>query len=195
MDNTAPLVRDSKRKSKATIEYENRLKENPKAKNTKEALTDKDNIFNFDPLMERTHKKMHKGEFPSKFYTIDANRHSRHIDLKQPSKNYINNVRKDHVKDFFENKDNNNKETIMNKTFYCSYRPAKTEVNELFESSKKYVPVKYKEPTTVPGKVDFNILTEVAKSNVPNIRKNGKKNRGRDFCLKENNNSKKTNIK
>ena len=51
----------------------------------------------------------------------------------------------------------------------------KTNVQINFENNQCIYPPKYKEPTGKPGKVDFEELSNIAKSNVPNIQKNGKK--------------------
>ena len=51
----------------------------------------------------------------------------------------------------------------------------KTNVQMNFENNQCIYPPKYKEPTGKPGKVDFEELSNIAKSNVANIQKNGKK--------------------
>ena len=56
-----------------------------------------------------------------------------------------------------------------------------TEVNQIFEKGKNYLPVGYKEMVPNPGKVDFNELSTYAKNNFVNAKKNGRKALKKDF--------------
>ena len=51
----------------------------------------------------------------------------------------------------------------------------KTNVQMNFENNQCVYPPKYKEPTGKPGNVGFEELSNIAKSNVANIQKNGRK--------------------
>lgn len=135
----------------------------------------KDNVFNYEPSKEREHKKRYTGVFPSTFYKKNADRNSNFLENKR-FKGLNKKLRKDNVKESFtEKKIEENNNDSLNRTYYCPYRPRKTEVYKLFENSGKYMPVNYMEPTPIPGKVDFDKLSEEAKANMTNVRKNGRK--------------------
>lgn len=177
----------AKTKSKTTLEYEERLsKEHKERLPIKKKIQD-DNVFNFnEPEKGKEHFKKFEGQFPSDFYTRESNRKTNYIGNHLPSKIYgefSKEGRKDVVKNFFEEKDLNK---IGNNDNQGGRRNVKkTEVEEIFERGKNYLPVRYQEPTPIPGKVEFDSLKEIAVDNIPNIRKNGRKYRGKevDFDL------------
>lgn len=165
----------NKTQSQITIDYEKRLHEEPKERKAITRKVESDNVFNFEPLKEKGHLKKFEGEFPSNFYTRESNRKTNYVESYLPSKIYNNEGRKDNIKEVIENEDLNEVGRRRRKEV------KKTEVEEIFERGKNYLPVRYEEPTPIPGKGDFNALKEVAISNVPNIRKNGRKYMGKDF--------------
>lgn len=181
--------------SKETADYEKKCHEEPKERKPVTAKVQETNVFNFEPpVKEKKGLKPFEGEFPSNFYKINSDRKSKYIENKPF--HYINEKgRKDNINECLREVDlnnvgkknninNNNTNTFSNTNnnrahthYECPFKPKNTEVNEIFEKFHKYIPVRYEEPTPIPGKVDFGKLTESAKDNIPNIRKNGIKHR------------------
>ena len=98
-----------------------------------------------------------------------------HLINEKQSKKYDCDAVKDNLNAVFGN-NMNYKEKIRRKVNYKD-----TEVNQIFEKGKNNIPVGYKELTPTPGKVDFNQLSNFAKNNFDNLRKNGRKPLKKDF--------------
>ena len=104
--------------------------------------------------------------------------YNHYIDIKHP-KNYNEKARKDNLKDLFRKnltEGNSYMERPHKKVTYKN-----TEVNEIFEKGKNYIPVRYKEPTPNVEKDNFAQMAHSAFNNYDSIRKNGRKPLIRDF--------------
>lgn len=175
-------LKPNKTKNKETVDYEKYVvDEEGKERQGIKRKTPEDNAFNFNPPeKQKDLLKKYEGEFPSSFYTRDSNRKSNFIGNHLPSKVYgefSNEGRRDVMGNLIEHQD-------LNKIGNNNGRRRnvkKTEVEEIFERGKNYIPVRYQEPTPIPPKVEFNALKEIAMENVPNIRKNGKKYLGKEI--------------
>ena len=157
------------RKSNVTAEYEKRLHQES-TRNAKTSIPQSDNIFNFQPPeKEIPHIKKVSGE-PSQQYRKFQNRG---MLSNQSGPDYVpqrkmNYKRQEH--DIF-----NLEESEPQKPAKIYKQNEKTNVQMNFENNQCVYPPKYKEPTGKPGNVGFEELTNIAKANVANIQKNGRK--------------------
>ena len=122
-------------------------------------------------------------QVPSNYYKkIENSKNAfNHWLNEKPSKNYEPKGRKDNLNELFRYNTEGNvyKERLHRKVNYKD-----TEVNQIFEKGKQYIPVGYKEPTPNPGKVDFNQLSTSAKNNFDNLKNNCYKNSNNNFYTK-----------
>jgi hypothetical protein len=163
-------------------DYEKRVHVEKIVRKPKTIIPQSDNVFNFEPPEKyKNKKKAPEGQVPSNYYKKTENTkmyYNHYLDIKPP-KNYNEKGRKDNLKDLFG----------KNLTEGNSYmdRPHKkvtyknTEVNEIFEKGKNYIPVRYKEPTPNVEKDDYDQMAHSAFNNYNSIRKNGRKPLKRDF--------------
>lgn len=98
---------------------------------------------------------------------------------EKPIKKYESKARKDNLNEIF--KYNNTEGNTYTERLHRKVNYKDTEVNQIFEKGKNNLPVGYKELTPNPGKVDFNQLTNYAKDNYDNLKKNGRKTLKKDF--------------
>ena len=141
-------------------------------------ISQPDNAFNFQPPQkEKNPKRMVTEPVPSNYYKkIEDSKNSyNHLINGKPSKKYECDAIKDNLNDVFGN-NMNYKEKIRRKVNFKD-----TEVNQIFEKGKNNLPVGYRELTPTPGRVDFNQLSEFAKNNYDNLKKNGRKTLKKDF--------------
>ena len=141
-------------------------------------ISQPDNAFNFQPPQkEKNPKRMVTEPVPSNYYKkIEDSKNSyNHLINGKPSKKYECDAIKDNLNDVFGN-NMNYKEKIRRKVNFKD-----TEVNQIFEKGKNNLPVGYRELTPTPGRVDFNQLSEFAKNNFDNLKKNGRKTLKKDF--------------
>ena len=141
-------------------------------------ISQPDNAFNFQPpLKEKNQKRMSTEPVPSNYYQkIEDSKNSyNHLINGKTSKKYECDAIKDNLNDVFGN-NMNYKEKIRRKVNFKD-----TEVNQIFEKGKNNLPVGYRELTPTPGRVDFNQLSEFAKNNYDNLKKNGRKTLKKDF--------------
>ena len=139
-------------------------------------------MFNFEPPEKYKNKKRAlEGQVPSNYYKKTENTkmyYNHYLDIKPP-KNYNEKARKDNLKDLFRKnltEGNSYMERPHKKVTYKN-----TEVNEIFEKGKNYIPVRYKEPTPNVEKDNFAQMAHSAFNNYDSIRKNGRKPLKRDF--------------
>ena len=147
----------------------------------KTIIPQEDNAFNFQPPQkQKTQKKMTNEQIPSNYYQKFLNQKNayNHWLNEKSSKKYDDKGRKDNLNEIMKYNTEGNlyKERMHRKVNYKD-----TEVNQIFKKGKNNLPVGYKELTTKPEKVDFNQLSNFAKGNFENIKKNGKKPLKRDF--------------
>ena len=141
-------------------------------------ISQPDNAFNFQPPQkEKNQKRMITEPVPSNYYQkIEDSKNSyNHLINGKTSKKYECDAIKDNLNDVFGN-NMNYKEKIRRKVNFKD-----TEVNQIFEKGKNNLPVGYRELTPTPGRVDFNQLSEFAKNNYDNLKKNGRKTLKKDF--------------
>ena len=141
-------------------------------------ISQPDNAFNFQPPQkEKNQKRMITEPVPSNYYQkIEDSKNSyNHLINGKPPKKYECDAIKDNLNDVFGN-NMNYKEKIRRKVNFKD-----TEVNQIFEKGKNNLPVGYRELTPTPGRVDFNQLSEFAKNNYDNLKKNGRKTLKKDF--------------
>ena len=176
-----PLVPQLPHKKPVTGDYEKRVHVEKIKRQPIKYISQPDNAFNFQPPQkEKTKKKMATEQVPSNYYKkIENSKNAfNHWLNEKHSKNYETKGRKDNLNELFRNNTEGNvyKERLHRKVNYKD-----TEVNQIFEKGKQYIPVGYKEPTPTPGKVDFNQLSTSAKNNFDNLKKNGRKPLKKDF--------------
>ena len=141
-------------------------------------ISQPDNAFNFQPPQkEKNQKRMVTEPVPSNYYKKieDSKNYYNHLINGKPSKKYEYDAIKDNLNDVFGN-NMNYKEKIRRKVNFKD-----TEINQIFEKGKNNIPVGYRELTPTPGRVDFNQLSEFAKNNYDNLKKNGRKTLKKDF--------------
>ena len=141
-------------------------------------ISQPDNAFNFQPPQKEKNKiRMATEPVPSNYYQkIEDSKNSyNHLINGKPPKKYEYDAIKDNLNDVFGN-NMNYKEKIRRKVNFKD-----TEVNQIFEKGKNNIPVGYRELTPTPGRVDFNQLSEFAKNNYDNLKKNGRKTLKKDF--------------
>ena len=141
-------------------------------------ISQPDNAFNFQPPQKEKNKiRMATEPVPSNYYKkIEDSKNSyNHLINGKPPKKYEYDAIKDNLNDVFGN-NMNYKEKIRRKVNFKD-----TEVNQIFEKGKNNLPVGYRELTPTPGRVDFNQLSEFAKNNYDNLKKNGRKTLKKDF--------------
>ena len=141
-------------------------------------ISQPDNAFNFQPPQKEKNKiRMATEPVPSNYYKkIEDSKNSyNHLINGKPPKKYEYDAIKDNLNDVFGN-NMNYKEKIRRKVNFKD-----TEVNQIFEKGKNNIPVGYRELTPTPGRVDFNQLSEFAKNNFDNLKKNGRKTLKKDF--------------
>ena len=141
-------------------------------------ISQPDNAFNFQPPQkEKNQKRMVTEPVPNNYYKKieDSKNYYNHLINGKPSKKYEYDAIKDNLNDVFGN-NMNYKEKIRRKVNFKD-----TEVNQIFEKGKNNIPVGYRELTPTPGRVDFNQLSEFAKNNFDNLKKNGRKTLKKDF--------------
>ena len=176
-----PLVPQLPHKKPVTGDYEKRIHVEKIKRQPIKYISQPDSAFNFQPPQkEKTSKKMVAEQVPSKYYQkIENSKNAyNHWLNEKSSKNYDNKARKDNLNEIFRNNTEGNiyKEKLHKKVNYKD-----TEVNQIFEKGKNYIPVGYKEPTPNPGKVDFNQLSTSARNNFDNLKKNARKPLKKDF--------------
>ena len=141
-------------------------------------ISQPDNAFNFQPPQKEKNKiRMATEPVPSNYYKkIEDSKNSyNHLINGKPPKKYEYDAIKDNLNDVFGN-NMNYKEKIRRKVNFKD-----TEVNQIFEKGKNNIPVGYRELTPTLGRVDFNQLSEFAKNNFDNLKKNGRKTLKKDF--------------
>lgn len=169
------------KKNTVLIEYEKKNHQEKIKRNPKTFIPQEDNVFNFKPPQKpKTQKKMITEQIPSNYYQKSLNQKNvyNYWLNEKTSKKYDDKARKDNLNDImkYNTEGNEYKEQLHRKVNYKD-----TDVNQIFEKGKNNLPVGYKELTTKVGKVDFNKLTDSAKNNFENIKKNGRKPLKKDF--------------
>jgi hypothetical protein len=135
-----------------------------------------DNIFNFEPMKDKYHKKMVKENVPSLYYSKMENYKNRNnFYCERPCKMYNDIGRKDNLNEIF--KGNLTEGNVSNRN--RNYKT--TQVQQIFENGKNNIPVGYKEPTACPGKVDFEQLSTAIKQNYEEMHKYSRKPLKKDF--------------
>ena len=173
-----PLRPQLPKKKPLQGEYEKRNHVEKIKRNPIKYISQPDNAFNFQPPQkEKNPKRMATEPVPSNYYQKieDSKNAYTHLINEKQSKKYECDAVKDNLNAVFGN-NMNYKEKIRRKVNYKD-----TEVNQIFEKGKNNIPVGYKELTPTPGKVDFNQLSNFAKNNFDNLRKNGRKPLKKDF--------------
>ena len=176
-----PLVPQLPKKKPLLKEYEKRNHLEKIVRKPITYISQPDNAFNFQPPQKgKTQKKMITEQIPSKYYNkIENSKNAfNHWLNEKPTKKYEEKARKDNLKEIFRYNTEGNlyKEKMHKKVIFKD-----TEVNQIFENGKNYLPVGYKEMVPNPGKVDFNELSTYAKNNFVNAKKNGRKVLKKDF--------------
>ena len=169
-----------KRKS-IIAEYEKKNHQEKIKRKPIKYIPQEDNAFNFQPPQKpKTQKKMATEQIPSNYYQKSLNQKNVYnYWLNEKSiKKYDDKGRKDNLNELmkYNTEGNDYKERMHKKVNYKD-----TEVNQIFEKGKNNLPVGYSELTKKIGKVDFNELSNSAKNNFENIKKNGRKPLKKDF--------------
>ena len=176
-----PLVPQLPHKKPVMGEYEKKNHIEKIKRNPIKYISQPDNAFCFQPPeKEKTKKKMVTEQVPSNYYKkIENSKNAyNHLINNKPSKKKEPKARKDNLNEIFRY---NTQGNIYRERLHRKVNYKDTEVNQIFERGKNYIPVGYKELTPYPGKGDFNQLSSSAKNNFENLKKHGRKELKKDF--------------
>jgi hypothetical protein len=183
MNDKSPLVPEVPHKKVILNEYEKQNHREKIVRNPKTFIPQEDNAFNFQPLGKgRDQKRKAENPVPSNYYkkSENAKMSYNHYLSERPPKSYNEKGRKDNIEELFGKKKTEGGNSYMDRP-HKKVNYKYTGVQQIFDSGKYNIPVGYKEPTVNPGKVDFDLMSDSAKNNIENIKKNGRKPLQRDF--------------